>query len=93
MEKNIQEAHKLYQKASNHNFPRAVNNLGILYFRNLLPEKTKGQNDKKALECFKLASEQGYLKSYTNLGICYEKGRGVNQDFEKAKRFRIKVNV
>lgn len=34
----------------------------------------------KAIECFKKAYQLGYIKTGFNLGICYEKGLGVEKD-------------
>lgn len=46
-------------------------------------ENTKSGNYEEAFICFKAASEQGYSKAQFNVGVCYEKGRGVHKDREK----------
>ncbi|XP_011608983.2 death ligand signal enhancer [Takifugu rubripes] len=47
-------------------------------------ENAKRGNYEEAFICFKAASEQGYSKAQFNVGVCYEKGRGVHKDREKA---------
>lgn len=46
-------------------------------------ESSKSGNDEEAFICFKAAAEQGYRKAQFNVGVCYEKGRGVHKDREK----------
>lgn len=41
-------------------------------------------NEQKAFDCFKEATEQGYTKAFVSLGICYDKGKGVLKDPQKA---------
>ncbi|XP_042349901.1 death ligand signal enhancer isoform X2 [Plectropomus leopardus] len=47
-------------------------------------ESAKSGNYEEAFTCFAAAAKQGYSKAQFNLGVCYEKGRGVNKDKEKA---------
>ncbi|XP_035525411.1 death ligand signal enhancer isoform X2 [Morone saxatilis] len=47
-------------------------------------ESAKGENYEEAFICFVAAARQGYSKAQFNLGVCYEKGRGVSKDKEKA---------
>lgn len=47
-------------------------------------ESAKSGNYEEAFICFKAAAEQGYRKAQFNVGVCYEKGRGVHKDREKA---------
>ncbi|XP_034454815.1 death ligand signal enhancer [Hippoglossus hippoglossus] len=47
-------------------------------------ESAKSGNYDQAFSCFLAAAEQGYNKAQFNVGVCYEKGRGVSQDKEKA---------
>jgi TPR repeat protein len=79
----FEEAVEFYTRAANQQYPRALNNLGILHFKGQVPGKHN--NDRKAFEYFTMASEQGYVKSFANIGICYEKGRGVPHDMMKAR--------
>ena len=46
---------------------------------------------KKAVECFQKAAEQGYAKAQVNLGVCYEKGKGVPQSDAGAIQWYRKV--
>nr|XP_040028467.1 death ligand signal enhancer isoform X1 [Gasterosteus aculeatus aculeatus] len=47
-------------------------------------ESTNSENYKEAFTCFLAAAQQGYSKAQFNTGVCYEKGRGVVQDRDKA---------
>ena len=38
----------------------------------------------KAVECFRKAAEQGLAEAQANLGMCYDNGNGVEQDFTQA---------
>ena len=65
--KDVNEAYKLLKVAANRNFPRALNNLGIMLFDRLVIEE-EGDNDEKAFEYFQKAADQGFPKAFTNLG-------------------------
>lgn len=41
-------------------------------------------NEKKALKSFKQAQMLGSARAYYNLGVCYETGKGVDKDLDKA---------
>ncbi|XP_018554991.1 LOW QUALITY PROTEIN: death ligand signal enhancer [Lates calcarifer] len=47
-------------------------------------ESAKSEDYKEAFTCFLAAAQQGYSKAQFNVGVCYEKGRGVGKDREKA---------
>ncbi|XP_073343732.1 death ligand signal enhancer [Pagrus major] len=47
-------------------------------------ESAKSKNYEEAFTCFLAAAQQGYSKAQFNTGVCYEKGRGVSKDNEKA---------
>ncbi|CAJ1058503.1 death ligand signal enhancer isoform X2 [Xyrichtys novacula] len=47
-------------------------------------ENAKSENYEEAFICFVAAAQQGYSKAQFNTGVCYEKGRGVSKDKEKA---------
>lgn len=47
-------------------------------------ESAKSENYEEAFTCFMTAAQQGYSKAQFNMGVCYEKGRGVSKDKEKA---------
>ncbi|KAK6298811.1 hypothetical protein J4Q44_G00303210 [Coregonus suidteri] len=40
-----------------------------------------------AFSCFLASAKRGYCKAQFNTGVCYEKGRGVSKDLEKALHF------
>ena len=67
VDKDVKEAHKLLRLAAKKNFPRAMNNLGIMLFNNVISEGIDS-NDRKAFEYFMRAADQGYPKAFTNLG-------------------------
>ncbi|KAM4554880.1 death ligand signal enhancer isoform 2-T2 [Odontesthes bonariensis] len=47
-------------------------------------ESAKSENYEEAFTCFLVAAQHGYNKAQFNVGVCYEKGRGVGKDKEKA---------
>ncbi|KFU91353.1 Death ligand signal enhancer, partial [Chaetura pelagica] len=54
----------------------ALNILGV--------ESMRAGHARTAYTCFKLAADRGYSKAQFNVGLCYEHGRGTEQDLEKA---------
>lgn len=46
-------------------------------------ESVKSENYEQAFTCFLAAAEHGYNKAQFNVGVCYERGRGVGKDREK----------
>ena len=55
-------------------------NLGLAY----LNGDGAVKDEKKAVELFRKAAEQGYALAQYKLGWCYEYGRGVGKDYEQA---------
>ncbi|XP_033989992.1 death ligand signal enhancer [Trematomus bernacchii] len=47
-------------------------------------ENANSKNYEEAFTCFLAAAQQGYSKAQFNTGVCYEKGRGVEKDKQKA---------
>ncbi|XP_068181627.1 death ligand signal enhancer isoform X2 [Antennarius striatus] len=47
-------------------------------------ENARSENYDEAFPYFVAAAQQGYSKAQFNVGVCYEKGRGVRKDTEKA---------
>ena len=48
------------------------------------------QDDAEAVKWYRLAAEQGYAEAQTNLGVMYDKGKGVPQDdAEAVKWYRL----
>ncbi|XP_070818065.1 death ligand signal enhancer [Chaetodon trifascialis] len=56
-------------------------------------ESAKTKNYEEAFACFVAAAKQGYSKAQFNTGVCYEKGRGVSKDKEKALCYYWKAAV
>ncbi|MEG9138232.1 tetratricopeptide repeat protein, partial [Acinetobacter baumannii] len=69
------------------NFPEAQYNLGLMYDNGYYVNKDRS----KALEFYKLSSDQGYAKAQYNLANIYSDGSLVKQDNEKALELYIKV--
>lgn len=78
IEPNIEWAKEIYKKGVKEKFPRALNNMAIL----LLNEKKT--NCEEAIKYFENAMNLGYIKAGFNLGLCYEQGKGVALNTEKA---------
>jgi len=100
-EPDLNKAIHYYKKAKKKRFPRALNNLGRLYIENPIEEKVFGDNLRKGIKYLEIASELGNIKALYNLGklilflqfsnefflgVCYETGKGVPQNYEKARR-------
>ncbi|XP_029020348.1 death ligand signal enhancer isoform X2 [Betta splendens] len=50
-------------------------------------ESAKCENYKEAFTSFLVAAQQGYSKAQFNVAVCYEKGRGVGKDKDKALHY------
>lgn len=48
-------------------------------------ESAKSENYDDAFSSFLAAAQQGYSKAQFNVAVCYEKGRGVRKDKDKAR--------
>ena len=69
------EVHTLLAKAKQGN-SEAQNTLGTYFY---LGKKVK-QNYEVALKWFSMAAKQKHVKAIANMGLCYQKGRGIAQD-------------
>ena len=49
------------------------------------------QNRTKAVELYEKSATSGYSVAMYNCGICYEKGRGVTKDLNKAREWYTKA--
>lgn len=67
---------KYLKKAANQNFPKALKNLGSIYY------KEKKYNE--AFNYYKLAVDQNYTNAKLSLGDMYQKGLGTKKDILKA---------
>lgn len=80
MEKREEALHRLSVLAHEENNAWAQVNLGILYEGG----KLVGQDDKKALDYYLMAAENGSTGAMNNIGNFYLHGRGVAKDYSKA---------
>ncbi len=81
MEKNLQEARKLWESAADQQDPLAHYRLGVLIN---LPEK----NYTEAFVRFERAAELGFLPAYEEIAGMYLYGAGVPQDIVKSVETR-----
>jgi hypothetical protein len=80
MQKNFEEALKLFQSAADHGDATAQFYLGVMYEHGLgIP-----QDYETALKFYRWASEQGFPRAENNLASMYEHGRGVPQNYYTA---------
>ncbi|KAM9741497.1 death ligand signal enhancer isoform 2-T2 [Menidia menidia] len=64
---------------------RQVGDTSVSVILNIMGlENAKCGNYVEAFTCFRAAAQHGYSKAQFNTGVCYEKGRGVCKDEEKA---------
>ncbi|XP_035267391.1 death ligand signal enhancer [Anguilla anguilla] len=71
-------ANNLKQTADS-SVPVILNIIGI--------ENAKSGDYQAAFSCFLASAQHGYSKAQFNVGVCYEKGRGVRTDKDKAAQF------
>ncbi|MBK9013837.1 MAG: sel1 repeat family protein [Saprospiraceae bacterium] len=50
-----------------------------------------GINYEKAVEWYTMSAKQGYLEAQNNLGLMYQQGLGVKQDYNIAFKWFIKA--
>jgi TPR repeat protein len=87
------EAMRWWQAAWDKGSPRGYHNLGLLYYGVPVPGTGgKGvgvvpQDYGKAFEYFKAAADKGDTKAIRYVGICYEQGQGVRQDYAEAAKY------
>lgn len=81
-QKELSAEEKLTEAALN---LRHVGNTGVPVVLNIIGlEQAKSGNYDEAFLCFYAAAQQGYCKAQYNTAVCYEKGRGVCSDGDKA---------
>ncbi|XP_041079752.1 death ligand signal enhancer isoform X3 [Polyodon spathula] len=76
LEDKLTWAMKNLQSVTDSSISTILNIIGLEY--------TKAGDYRTAFSCFSMAASQGYCKAQFNLGVCYEKGRGVVKNMEKA---------
>lgn len=84
-DKTVSDDEKLEEAAQN---LRHVGDTSVPVILNIIGLKNaKSENYEEAFTCFLAAAELGYSKGQFNTGVCYEKGRGVTQDLQKAMHY------
>lgn len=78
------EARQLLEQAAAEGHAKAMNNLGVMYLKDMIPETNLNDNDLRAFQLFKRAAQQGFVAAETNLGQMYLEGRGVPADYSVA---------
>ena len=71
-----------------HGNPEKQNELGILYYKG---DKGLKQDNNEAFKWFREGALQGDAMSQRNLGLMYEQGRGVPQNFPEARKWYQKA--
>ncbi|KAM4732634.1 death ligand signal enhancer [Anableps anableps] len=67
---------------------RSVGDTSVPIILNIIGlESAKSENYEEAFCCFLASAQHGYNKAQFNTGVCYEKGRGVSKDKEKALHY------
>ncbi|XP_077589758.1 death ligand signal enhancer [Stigmatopora nigra] len=84
-EEALAEAAQNLQKVAESSVPVILNIIGL--------EKATSGNNEEAFTCFLAAAQHGYSKALFNTGVCYEKGRGVSKDKEKASHYYRRAAV
>ena len=79
-ESKYQQGLELLKKAANEGHLRAMNDLGMMYYRGYGVK----QNYDEAKKWFQRASEGGNNFAYSNLALMYEKGQGVPKNTQRA---------
>ena len=80
VERNENEAFKLFGLAAAQGHIEAIDNIGRCYYNGI---GTK-QNFSEAYNWFRKAAELGNPQAQYTLGVCYNKGNGVAQDYTEA---------
>ncbi|KAG8004047.1 Death ligand signal enhancer [Nibea albiflora] len=78
-EERLTEAAQNLKHVEDTSVPVILNIIGL--------ESAKSENYEEAFTCFIAAAQQGYSKAQFNVGVCYEKGRGVRKDKDKALHY------
>ncbi|XP_010739633.3 death ligand signal enhancer [Larimichthys crocea] len=78
-EERLTEAAQNLKHVEDTSVPVILNIIGL--------ESAKSENYEEAFTCFVAAAQQGYSKAQFNVGVCYEKGRGVRKDKDKALHY------
>jgi len=96
-EKSMESALEMYESAAKQNDGLAKNYLGLYYYNRakktedvskmarVMEDENKIKQDyTKAVQLFKEGRDLGCVRAANNLGMCYERGIGVERDIEEA---------
>ncbi|KAJ0002462.1 hypothetical protein NQD34_007611 [Periophthalmus magnuspinnatus] len=75
----LEEAAQNLRHVGDSSIPVILNIIGL--------QNANSENYEEAFSCFLAAAQLGYSKAQFNTGVCYEKGRGVSRDMEKAMHY------
>ena len=87
VQKNIQRAWELFQKAANKGYSLAYVIIGNYYF---IGSENVEQNDREAAENWLTAARMGDVIGLYKLGLCYKYGIGVEQNDKEAVKWLTK---
>ncbi|XP_030067359.1 death ligand signal enhancer [Microcaecilia unicolor] len=79
LEESLEDAASRLQEVSQMSVSVVLNILGI--------ENARNGDLNTAFSCFQAAADRGYSKAQYNIGVCYEQGKGVAKDTEKAVKY------
>ncbi|KAM4676965.1 death ligand signal enhancer isoform 2-T2 [Discoglossus pictus] len=82
LEESLQLAASRLLDVTESSVPVVLNIFGIVSARDNADYRT-------AFRCFQESAESGYSKAQYNTGVCYEQGRGVAKDMEKAAEYYL----
>ena len=80
VEKNLNKAIELYQRAADNNYAKGMYKLGNIYFDG----KGVEQNYETALKLYKRAGARNHVLAMAQVGKCYHNGYGTEKDDRKA---------
>ena len=83
---NYPKAFEYFEKAANDNHPSACWMLGNMILKNKI-NNSQEPDYKKAISYFNKAKDLGNIAALNSLGLCYQKGLGVEQDLKKALKY------
>jgi len=80
-----ESSESFFRKSAQLNYPPALHEVGLFYHYGHTGFYSVEQDDKKAFNFFKQATQAGSLRSQARLAYMYFEGKGVDRDTEKAR--------
>ncbi len=86
LKKDLKKAEELFRGIDHDEIPDVKYETGVIYYQFARRKPKKGEDDRReeysrnAFECFKWCAENGQIDGTAYLGLCYEKGIGVEQN-------------